>query len=122
MTPQREAYLAKCSDKEKILRHRISGYLFEIQREKYILNTEGGLVDMDRYKSKLRIKRYKYHLNAYRHELSKVKGMDKAVAPRKAYIGAWGDKGGLCKCGKHITDVYNYCPWCGKRLLWEKVK
>lgn len=129
MTPQRKKYFAQCSDKEKILRHRISGYLFEIQREKYLLNTEGGLVDMDRYKSKLRIKRYKYHLNAYRHELSRFKGMDKVVVPRELEIhlkivemGMVNVATGICKCGEKLESLgHVYCPVCGRRILWRRV-
>ena len=89
---------------------------------------------MDRYKSKLRIKRYKYHLNAYRHELSRVKGMNKVVVPRVMFSvdeikgqRRTGKKNyyAMCKCGNdnlYSGNGERYCPWCGKLLLWEKVK
>lgn len=114
MTPQREKYLAKCSKRELVLRHWI-----ELQN----VNIKAYKADFKKNPTKARrlLQTMKYELVVYRHELARLKGMDRVVVPRKAYIGAWGDKGGLCKCGKHITDVHNYCPWCGRRILWEKV-
>lgn len=114
MTPSREKYLAKCGEKEKWLREMIEHWQGIIQGNKWALNNDKTILnDKDKSYFLSHIRKYKYIVSAYRHELARLKGMDRVVVPRKAYIGAWGDKGGLCKCGKHITDVHNYCPWCG---------
>lgn len=119
MTPERKAYLAKCSKRKKYLRVFIKESKIEIRKLKSDLM---GAHIYSRNVDLLLIRHNKIKLNAYRHELARLKGMDRVVEPSNAYIDAYGYKGGLCQCGKHIIDAYDYCPWCGRRLLWEKVK
>lgn len=116
MTPEREKYLANCGKRERVLRAHIDLY------KKAIKNCKAELLESIVTNSFNLIPGYKIQLSAYRHELNRLKGMDRVVVPRKAYIGFYGDKGGLCKCEKHITDVHKYCPKCGRKILWEKVK
>ena len=118
MTPERKKYLAKCSSKEKWIRANITYYKQQLTSLKRAKPTISG---MSRH-LRGHIRHTKYNLNAYRHELDRLKGMDGVVVPKRAYIGYYGDKGGLCKCGKHITDKENFCFRCGRRILWEKVK
>lgn len=122
MTPEREKYLACITSRKRVIRHaiRMAALSLRETKEWWAKHKTNRPNKIRGYKKT--VKRQKLTLMACKRELAKLKGMDRAVVPRKAYIGAWGDKGGLCKCGKHITDVHNYCPWCGKRLLWEKVK
>lgn len=65
-----------------------------------------------------------------KHELAKLKGVDRVVMPQDVYkmiekIGdSWGViRVGYCVCGEDVReDTDKYCSYCGRKLLWEKVK
>jgi hypothetical protein len=122
MTPEREAYLAKCSYKERKLRELIAEEKQVIKRFK----------ERQKYPNKflrsvqlLLIKRSKIALSALRHELQRLKGMDNVVVPKVSYTSERSGQFLLrhehCCCGNELYGEL-YCPECGKRVLWEKVK
>jgi hypothetical protein len=71
------------------------------------------------------IRHNKIQLNAYRHELQRLKGMDRVVVPRVSYTsersGQFLVRHEHCCCGNKLFGEV-YCPECGRRILWEKVK
>lgn len=117
MTPERKKYLAKCSEKEKMLRRRIEVRKDFIVSNKFKLNNNKRLEKCERDWYLMQIKDHKFNLTLYRHELHRLKGMDSVVVPKRAegYIGVF-----VCSCGSDV--IANYCPNCGRRILWEKVK
>ena len=129
MTPERKAYLMKCSGKEDFIRAKISYYKQQLKSLKMTKLTIGCMLRHLRGQ----IKRTKWHLNAYRHELARLKGMDKVAMPFHSYHRGFED-GHLVeyeiwtcpKCdvlvGGDCLETYNFCPDCGRRILWEKVK
>ena len=129
MTPKREAYLAKCGKREKYLRKEIKDYKREIKAIKSALQTG--------YDSEFNLGCLKFRklwLTMCRHELARLKGMDRVVMPKVKFsvpqIREWGHTGrksyyATCKCGNDTLYSGNderYCPNCGRRILWEKVK
>lgn len=111
MTPAREAYLMKCSKREKELRFNINQAKINLAVFKMAVIKQGMLPIL-----KNSIKSTKCRLVAYRHELHRLKGMDRVAVPRRAegYIGVF-----VCKCGSDV--IANYCPNCGRRILWDRV-
>ena len=71
------------------------------------------------------IRFHKDRINCYRHELARLKGMDRVVVigDDEPFVNTltcaeyW-----TCKCGAGIYGSDRYCSNCGKRILWEKVK
>lgn len=61
------------------------------------------------------IRRYKTILTVCKHELARIRGWDKVVVPRrhKEYKCVF-----VCSCGHDVID--NFCPRCGRKILWEK--
>lgn len=120
MTPEREAYLAKCRERETMLRRIIRHYKNSILSHKYALNKDETFTEKDR-RYRLTMLRYaKYHLTAYRHELARLKGMDRVVVPRG--MGYYRQKG-WCVCDIDLErSKHTYCPNCGRLILWEKRK
>ena len=112
MTPKREKYLAKCSKREKWFRMQIEDLKKDIKGVKRALTL--GYVD-DWNITWLR--KCKFFLTIYRHELARLKGMDRVVVPKR---------GCFCKCGRDLYGAKmlgsKYCDECGRKLLWEKVK
>ena len=121
MTPKREAYLAKCSEWEVEVRNRIRLYKQQIRLVKESLKYG---YDDKWYRHCLR--KHKRYLMMYRHELARLKGMDKVVVPIPIKAGreTFPDQSYICKCLKYLGWVkdINYCPSCGRSILWEKVK
>ena len=71
----------------------------------------------------------KIKLNAYRHKLARIKGMDRVVVPRDVtfdtFVICYCLEGyrllGVCSCGKRLVQYkHNYCPDCGRLILWNK--
>ena len=120
MTPERKKYLAKCSKREVILRLKIKEAKQVMKAYKFGLNREHKLYPLTKaqilYDLQI-IREAKITIIAYRHELHRLKGMDSVVVPKRAegYIGVF-----VCSCGSDV--IANYCPNCGRRILWEKVK
>ena len=129
MTPKRKKYLAKCSKREKELRFNINKAKLNLAVFKMAVTKQGMLPIL-----KDSIKSTKCMLVAYRHELHRLKGMDRVVVPKVKFsvpqIREWGRTGRIsyyatCKCGNDTLYSGNdecYCPQCGRRILWEKVK
>ena len=118
MTPEREAYLAKCSKKEKFYRDWIAFVKQEIKVAKEALNS-----GFDNELLKLYLYNRKHCLMMYRHELARLKGMDRVVVPKRPILARWsGIWLGYCKCNGSVKSLEVYCPHCGRRILWEKVK
>lgn len=120
MTPHREEYLAKCSERETLLRMMIQQYKDSILSHKYALNKDETFTEEDR-RYRLRMLRYaKYHLAAYRHELARLKGMDRVVVPSDAYTRKYLGTG-TCVCEFELDKKHHsYCPNCGRRVLWRR--
>ena len=121
MTPEREAYLAKCGKLEKKYREWIAKTKETIKDAKENLNRVG--VDVEWEKHILRS--HKIYLGWYRHELNRLKGMDRVVVPKVTYVSKCNDtfmqRLERCTCGERLIGE-NYCPGCGRKILWEKVK
>ena len=80
MTPEREAYLAKCSKREWFLRRQMESYKRSLKFVKGYLGTE--IVAFDNLLSKkelvrARIRELKYKITIYRHELNRLKGKER---------------------------------------------
>lgn len=127
MTPQRQAYFNKCSDKEKSVREQIDIAEQVIRGCKATLNRKRknhltqGQIDY----SLSVISEAKIIANAYRHELAKIKGMDRVAYPHKIKI----NKGDYIvnlwrcsSCGDGLCEDDNYCSACGRKILWERVR
>ena len=112
MTPKRKAYLAKCSEWEVEVRNWI-----KIQKQQLRIAKTGLGYGCDDEYYRHNVRKRKRYLMMYRHELQRLKGMDRVVVPKRAegYIGVF-----VCSCGSDV--IANYCPNCGRRILWEKVK
>lgn len=142
MTPKRKKYLAKCSKREHILRDKIAIFKSALKTSKSFIRSYStyGTKDSKRMVAMLSgIHENKVKLSAYRHELARLKGMDRVVVPKqtkhevlpkttnrpaimsKPYF--------VCKCGDTVGFMMGnewqkatYCTHCGRRILWEKVK
>lgn len=126
MTPERKEYLAKHTGREAIIRHLIRVCELEIKDCKitcsnYDLKTLG--YKPFGYRIHItRIKETKIMLCSLRRELARLKGMDRVVVPRDAYTRKYLEAG-TCACGFELDKKHhNYCPKCGRRILWKKVK
>ena len=141
MTPSRKSYLAKCSKREKFLRVKIKEEKKIIRANKYAIQTLPRIPNLDLEQASKWVCNYKRNiaeallmLSYYRHELNHFKGMDRAVVPKVKFSvpqirerGRTGRKSyyATCKCGNDTLYSGNderYCPQCGRRILWEKVK
>lgn len=116
MTPERKAYWEKCSLKERTLRALINDEKCAIKvlknNFKYPENYNFNVL-------LIMISQCKVRLSAYRHELARLKGMDRVAIPKPV---GYKELEWCCKCGEEVIDFDTYCSYCGKRLLWEKVK
>lgn len=120
MTPEREKYLAECSEREKELRLNINKAKLNLSIFKMAVTKQGMLPIL-----KKSIKSTKCKLVAYRHELHRLKGMNNVVVPKRIFIDNYcgiSTKCTRCKCGRLVPDFKNYCSDCGRHILWEKVK
>ena len=117
MTPERKAYLAKCGKREAWIRTKMFQAKSEIALCKAILNYRNKVDDISKWKTRLEM--WKIEFTAYRHELARLKGMDRVVVPKRILISTWsGIKFSYCKCGKSIKSLEKYCKNCGRRILW----
>lgn len=133
MTPEREKYLAKCGRRELWLRSLIKIHKEAIKKAKEQLRNDvfdsyGQVADC---KSAMRANRWL--IASLHHELNCLKGMDRVVVPRVKFSVKeirghryTGKKSyyATCKCGNEFLYSGNgedYCPNCGRKLLWEKV-
>lgn len=121
MTLERERYLAKCSKREKYLRRAIADSKVDIKTFKSDLKINRLF---SRTTELILIRHNKIKLNAYRHELARIKGMDRVVVIKESqWLRGTNCVLASCKCGDTIVvNEYNYCPTCGRKILWEKGK
>ncbi|MBR6678754.1 MAG: hypothetical protein IKL58_00325 [Phascolarctobacterium sp.] len=117
MTPERKAYLDRCSDKERRLHRMIKSAKRELSYSKEDMKLIPGLPFL-----KWRVKYAKVVLSAYRHELARLKGMDRVCVPKVTDAHILGGLRLWCACGKQLSRSNKYCPACGRKILWEKVK
>lgn len=118
MTPEREKYLAKCSKRELVLRHWI-----ELQN----VNIKAYKADFKKNPTKARrlLQTMKYELVVYRHELARLKGMDRVTYPRRIMLNNGDYIVGLWRCSScsdGLCEGDNYCTDCGRKILWEMFK
>ena len=132
-TKRRRKYLASCSEKEKYIREEIAMYKKSVRHWKHFLNFElSSLLENGKssnlYNTPEEVKQAIVHqtfqMKTYRHELNRLKSMDR-VAKIKTHQWLRGTNCviAFCECGDSVAvNEFNYCPTCGKKLLWEKVK
>ena len=118
MTPEREAYWKKCSLKERTLRALINDEKCAIKvlknNFKYPENYNFNIL-------LIMISQCKVRLSAYCHELQRLKGMDRVVIPSEQYDRRFKTYNWYCtKCDSEISVFGNYCPTCGRKILWKK--
>lgn len=126
MVPKRKAYLAKCSEREKWLRENIGHWQGLIQGNKWALNNDKQFTEDDKLYCLSHIRKYKYQVSAYRHELARLK-RGKGVVPVRyddCEEISYAIVGTCPECGTHLfgDGTNNYCHYCGRRVLWEKMK
>lgn len=118
MTPERKKYLVECSKREMFLRKKIADCKMLIKHLKYATYKKLGAPYFHDVLQCLRLTKYEY--TAYRHELNRLKGMDRGVVPEFYH------STDVYHCPKCTTAIWfasdKYCPNCGSRILWEKVK
>ena len=115
MTPERKAYLDRCSKWERKLRSYIKNEKMVIKHRKWCLSISN--IDYDRQ----RLKMSQRYLQMYRHELNRLKGMDRATSIYRTYDKETGLTSCFCSnCDRAIEQFDNYCGNCGKHFLWEK--
>ena len=120
MTPERKAYLAKCNAKECRLRDLIQSGKSAVKRLKGYLRTS---TDYPKTIQFIVLRSLKTELSAYRHELARLKGMDRVVVigDDEPFVNTLtGAEHWTCKCGTGIYVTDNYCSNCGKRVLWRR--
>lgn len=131
MTPEREMYFSKCSKREMWVRRQIAADKRELSNAKIRLKVfREELLEAyklgkwfavkEKQQIDIMLKVTKYRLTVCKQALARLKGMDRVVVPTFYH------STDVYHCHKCTTAIWpardNYCPWCGKRLLWEKVK
>ncbi len=118
MTPGREAYLAKCGKRERIVRRLLGVQKRALKQYKELL-TYGYSDDADHCYSQIAL--LKTARQALRHELARLKGMDRVVVPSEQYDRRFETYNWYCtKCDSEISVFENYCSTCGRKILWKK--
>ena len=122
MTPKREAYLEKCSNREMWLRSAIVATKRDISYQKQRITLTNDEWMATGAKCELWYK--KQLLMTLRHELQRLKGMDRVVVPKVVHILVDGGKVVQCRCRYWLRQFQglDYCPKCGRRIIREKVK
>ena len=115
----REKYLLGISWKEKIIRDSMDCQRGQIKQCKKEMKTSTGI-------AKSHIKWAKARFTEYRHELHRIKGMDRVVIPKD--VRKWEKTDGYelygdCCCDNDLNvlfeDTNTYCSYCGRRVLWK---
>lgn len=121
MTPEREAYLTTIGAKERAVRHALKMAKFSLSETKewWIKNKFTKPSKINGYKKT--VKRQKATVMALRHELQRIKGMDRVVVPSEQYDRRFETYNWYCtKCDSEISVFENYCSECGRRILWRR--
>ena len=137
MTPKRKKYLKRCSEREKYIREEIQIYKKSVKHWKHYLNVElpkilakgekPSLYDTPE-EARQAITHQTFQMKTYRHELSRLKGMDRVVVPKQTQTATYFADGEWkqcnlehCSCGALLDKVLNiYCYKCGKRIIWRR--
>lgn len=121
MTPEREKYFTSITSRERVIRHaiRMAALSLRETKEWWTKHKTNRPNKIRGYKKT--VKRQKLTLMACKRELAKLKGMDRVVAPKEIRYRVY-DKYGKCSCGVWVYSKCDFCPNCGRRILWEKVK
>jgi hypothetical protein len=121
MTPEREAYLAKCGNNEKTLRAVLDSQKQGVKTYKHILNNDSLMSKAEIEYVLDSLRNYKRGVSFYRHELNRIKGMDRVVIPSEQYDRRFETYNWYCtKCDSEISVFENYCSECGRRILWGR--
>ena len=105
MTSHREAYLAKCSEREKLLRWKLKEAKQVLRKYKFGLNREPKLYPLTQGQIQYDLKvicETKIAISIYRHELNRIKGMNRVVVPKRIFIDNYcgiTTKCTRCNCG-----------------------
>jgi hypothetical protein len=124
MTPERIEYFKKSSNVERDLRmliKRCKKALKIAKSECSAFNVKPSDKKPLEYLVKyVQLQDSKMLLQALRHELQRIKGMDRVVVPRNYREWNASITGYLatCKCGRDVSWE-RYCPNCGRKILWE---
>lgn len=120
MTPKRKAYLAKCSRRERFIRDYIAYYKQNLKIYKRAKRTNDG----GEYWVRKQIRNTKFNLSAYRHELARLKGMERVTVPKLlTFLFSDGKRfeGFVCShCGETLMRDSCVNCGCGRRILWNK--
>jgi hypothetical protein len=125
MTPERIKYFKKSSNAERDLRMLIK----RCKKALKIAKSECSAFNLKPSDKKpleylvkyVQLQDSKMLLQALRHELQRIKGMDRVVVPRRAILESWGGvRLGRCKCGEIMKSFECFCHSCGRRILWDK--
>jgi len=122
VTPERKAYLAGISGREKTIRSAIRLARLSLREVKKWW-TSHKFVKPNKIRGyKTAFKRQKLILMAYKRELARLKGMDRVIRVKDTYMDCYGDTCFECKCGNEVDiGYYDYCYRCGRRLLIEEI-
>lgn len=85
MTPEREAYLKAIGSKERAIRHALKMAKFSLSETKEWWTKHKYTKPSKINGCKKTVKRQKATVLALRHELARLKGMDKVVIPSEQY-------------------------------------
>jgi hypothetical protein len=127
MTPERIEYFKKSSNAERDLRMLIK----RCKKALKIAKSECSAFNLKPSDKKpleylvkyVQLQDSKMLLQALRHELQRIKGMDRVVVPYE--LMRFGFKANVprvsynCECLEPINRKYKYCPNCGRKILWE---
>lgn len=127
MTPEREAYLAKCGMREYQIRVLIRSYKHELKKNKAVCSSydlkQIGRKPFGYNLSIGSVKGDKIIITALRRELARIKGMDRVAMPYEVYDKSTDLDDWYCSnCDREVSVFEGYCPNCGRHILWEKVK
>lgn len=123
MTPKREKYLNTCSQQEVRIRGLLKYHKHKLKEAKAVCNAYNLQANERKVFSYLlatgHIMHHKTIVSNLRHELNRLKGMDRVAIPKPV---GYKELEWYCKCEEEVSDFDTYCSYCGRRLLWEKVK
>lgn len=130
MTLKREMYLDTCSPKELRIRGLIRYHKHKLKEAKAVCNSYNLQANSRKAFSYLlatgHILHHKTIVSNLRHELNRLKGMDRVVVPKVTYYlrnnGAFVQRANRCLCGERLAGGEWYCPNCGRKILWDKMK
>lgn len=140
MTPERRKYFMKSSNKEREIRGLIRRCKKALSISKSECNafnlTPADKKPLEYLEKYIQLKDSKILVQALRHELARLKGMDRVTRVEKGLVTDDGDSyneyycencGAMITSDKHfpksqIASSIRCCQYCAHKFLWEKVK